>query len=188
LKPDETDVEIRGYAQSQAAMIYTKREAQEWLGFRPEHGAFLAPFMPKNSKEKPLVIAHVRRGDFGGYGYPLVSLSSYEGAIAEYRLNAHLKENFEVFCLVSELCPRIAHALPSALSFLPDFLMLANAPVLLRANSSFSWLAGLLSTGRVFSPVIDGLEGGREHDCKFVEGNWPRLSNLAGCTDLHVAP
>ena len=39
---------------------------------------------------------------------------------------------------------------------------------------------------RVFAPVIDGLAGGVEHDCRFVPGNWPKFANLDACMDLHV--
>lgn len=182
LGDDETDVEIRGYAQNERAMIYTKRQAQEWL--RPSH-YWSVRFDDTLNAQKHHVVAHLRRGDYIGYGYPMVSLGSYDRCISTWRLNAHVKENFEVFRLVSELCPVLAD-IPDEISFFIDFMFMVRAKVLLRANSSFSWLAGLLCNGRVFAPLIDGKPGGIEHDCDFVEGNWPRLSELAGCRELRV--
>ena len=70
--------------------------------------------------------------------------------------------------------------------FLPDFYRMLYATVLFRGNSSFSWLAALLSTGAIFSPVVKGLKGGMEHDVAYVPGNWPALSDLACGSDMHV--
>lgn len=185
LRPDETNVEIHGYAQNAEAMIYTKAQAQAWLKPKYEDMEVLKYF---HASPWQRVAAHLRRGDYIGYGYPMVSLSSYDRAIYQHKLNDHLKEDFERFCLVSELSPQLARGYVPGPDFLVDFTILRTSAVLLRANSSFSWVAGLLSKGRVFSPIIDGLPGGKEHDCDFVEGNWPRLSNLDGCGELHVKP
>ncbi len=76
--------------------------------------------------------------------------------------------------------------IPDDLSFIVDFYRMVQAPTLLRANSSFSWCAALLGNGLVLSPVIDGLEGGKKHLCKFVAGNWPRFANFDFVTDLRV--
>lgn len=186
LKPEETNVEIRGYGQNEKAMIYTKAQAMEWLKPKREESEILKYFRFTPHQR---VAAHLRRVDYIGYGYPLVSLASYDRAIKEHKLNAHLKENFEQFLLISELNPQIEIGIPPDISFLTDFTILKTSSVLLRANSSFSWLAGLLSKGRVFSPVITpDMKGGVDHDCDFVEGNHCRLSNLDGCGDLHVKP
>jgi hypothetical protein len=63
--------------------------------------------------------------------------------------------------------------------WLDDFLKLYFARTIFRANSSFSWWAGALSpTARVISPVLDqrhiyGVDGLKEIDVEFVEGNHP---------------
>ena len=63
--------------------------------------------------------------------------------------------------------------------WLDDFLKLYFARTIFRANSSFSWWAGLLSpTARVISPVlarrhIYGVDGMEEIDVDFVDGNDP---------------
>lgn len=184
LRDDETDVEIRGYAQNERAMIYTRGQAREWLKL---NFALANRFATLVAKQKHHVVGHLRRGDYIGYRYPMVSLGSYDAAIEQFRFNAHVKENFEVFRIVSELCPLLVD-LPAEIDFFVDFMVLVRAKVLLRANSSFSWVAGLICEGRVFSPIIDHLQGGFEHHCQFVEGNHPKLSNLEGCGELHVAP
>jgi len=186
LKHGEVNVELRGYAQSElATRLYTKEDAREWLPFRLDPHDLLAQFA---SGPQYRVVAHMRRGDYTGYsGYPLVSLVSYERAIKTHGLNSHLKANFETFLLVSEHNPRHVTILPKAISFLPDFMTLATAPILLRANSSFSWVAGLLNPNRVFSPVItQDMRGQVDNDCAFIEGNWPRLTWLEGCGDLKL--
>jgi hypothetical protein len=185
LREDETNVRITGYAQNEkATRIYTKDEAIEWLKPRREESDILKYFRFTPHQR---VAAHLRRGDYIGYGYPMVSMASYDRAIAHHKLNAHLSYNFETFLLISELCPQVEMGLPPQLSFLTDFTIMQTSSVLLRSNSSFSWLAGLLSKGRVFSPVITpDMKGGVEHDCAFIEGNWPRLSCLEGCGDLKI--
>jgi hypothetical protein len=63
--------------------------------------------------------------------------------------------------------------------WLDDFLKLYFARTIFRANSSFSWWAGVLSpTAKVFSPVVDkrqiyGIDGMEEIAVDFVEGNHP---------------
>lgn len=186
LGPDETDVCIRGYAQNPHAMIYTKEWAREVLKLKippevvfsdpgPERGVAVIQTV---SNDK--VVAHHRAGDYYGYGYPVVSLLSIGAEAERIWPKAHLS-------VLSEEHPTPHGRLPSHLSFLPDFYRMVMAPCLMRANSTFSWVAALLNrSGRVFSPVIDGKEGGREHYCTFVEGNWPRLSNLEGCGELRL--
>lgn len=192
LKPDETNVCIRGYAQNQSAMIYTRKQAREWLKLKPSPKYVLTDW--HNYIERlggpfaGVVIAHLRRGDYIGYGYPLVSVKSYHEAAVKFGLCQWTEQRTlkPPFFFVSEENPITQMGLPPQLSFLPDFYAMIHAPNLFRANSSFSWLAGLLCIGRVFSPIVKGLQGGVEHDVEFVEGNWPALSDLAMGTDMHI--
>lgn len=173
------DVEIRCYAQSQAALLYTKSQAQRWLKIR---AGLMAQMTGIESDGRP--VAHRRVGDYAGYGYPIVSALSYYKAYVEHHLGSpYLATQID---WVTEEDPLPHAPLPDDLSFLPDFVRLMRAPILLRGNSSFSWVAGLLGNGRVFSPVVDGMSGGMEHDVQFVEGNWPRFCNLNNITDLHL--
>lgn len=179
------DVEFRGYAQTQfCAAHYTKRQAQSWLKLRPEIEAACYRNVPSFGGHGDMpVICHLRRGDYAGYGYPIVRDDSYRTACAEFGLDWGYAK-----ALLSEEAPTPHAGLPDDLSFMPDFYRMMTAKTLLRANSSFSWLAALLGNGLVLSPVIDGLEGGKYHDCRFVAGNHPKFANLSFVEDLHVAP
>lgn len=179
LQDTETNVEIRTYAQSQRAMIYTKTEAMEWLQFKHSVEEIFAEPLSRELLDTDVVLGHLRRGDYHGYGFPTVSVNSYAQAAASHSF-------FKVQYIQQEN-PTPKGTLPNEISFLPDFYRLCVCPVLFRANSSFSWLAGLLNQGRVYAPKIDGLQGGIEHDnVPFVRGNWPRLASFDFTTDLHV--
>jgi hypothetical protein len=176
------DFEYRGYAQTQWCVdFYTKREAISCLRLKPEVEKACIDMLPHFSKRVPIT-CHLRRGDYFGYNYVVVKRSSYERALECFGLLA-------APCYVSEETPWPRGDLPEELSFMPDFYRMMTTATLLRANSSFSWLAALLNPNAlVLSPVIAGLEGGREHDCQFVSGNWPRFANLNFTEDLHVSP
>lgn len=174
-------VEFRGYAQMQkCASLYTKREAQAWLKLRPE---IEAGGRESNYAHIP-IIGHRRAGDYAGYGYPVVAIGSYIKACRDYGLDEEA-----MLVLSEERAQSETHlGLPPDLAFVADFYRMMKAPTLLRGNSSFSFLAGLLGNGLVLSPVVDGLEGGKEHVCKFVAGNHPKFtSHLDFVEDLHVS-
>lgn len=170
--------EFRGYAQMQKCMIYTKRQAQRWLTIRPEHLPALIRILLRYAPT--CVVAHRRAGDYFGYGYPVVSIESYLDACKLYGLVPPT--------IISEEATSSHEGLPDDITFLADFYRMMMAPVLLRGNSSFSWLASLLGNGLTLSPVVDGLAGGREHLCLFVSGNHPRFANLDFVEDLYVNP
>lgn len=179
-QPYYGDREFIGYAQCQRTMIYTKRQAQSWLVLRPEIEMACGPKCPRGDE---VIIAHRRVGDYAGYNYPLVSAHSYYSACREFGLNPHL------LTILSEEHPTPHDGLPDDLSFMPDFYRMATASTLLRGNSSFSWLAALLGNGLVLAPVVDGFEGGKEHDCRFVAGNHPKFTGLLDfVSDLYIAP
>lgn len=162
--PGKPNFELRGYFQSQKSLIYTRKQVQEWLTWREEF---------EDYADK--ILCHLRRGDYFGYGYPVVSDASYVSACRKFGLS--LKD-----------VQSISEEKPTGKGFVLDFWRLANAPVMLRANSSFSWWAATLAKNqRTFSPVVEGKEGGKEHDVEFVEGNWPRFTNLPFVTDLHLS-
>lgn len=174
------DVEFRGYAQCQRCMIYSKRHAQAWLKLRPQVESACRNQRPGVER----IVCHIRRGDLIGYGYPQVSEMSYFKAMRSFGFDPN-EANF----LTEERPTKHGGLLPDDLGFMPDFFRMMTAPTLLRGNSTFSWLAALLSDGLVLSPVMDGLEGGKEHLCRFVAGNHPRfVSHLDYVTDLHVNP
>jgi hypothetical protein len=172
-KPDHT---FTGYAQDEASLVYSRRDVLNWLRLRPEIQAKLDTFVPQGE-----IVAHIRRGDYVGYGcYPLVSKKSYLDAAEQFGFDLH-----EVV-FVTEENPIMHPDFSGELSFLPDFYRLVKARVIFRGNSSFSWWSATLSNGLVFSPVVHDKAGGVESDCDFVAGNWPKLANLPVCTDLHL--
>ncbi len=182
----EINLEVRDYCQSQTAMIYTKRQAQSWLRFRPEIESGCQLAILNDRGDVPDVIAwHLRHGDFEGYGYPMVDRQSYQDACEQFGLD--WRDPGKTVLSEEEPTPH-APFIPDDLSFVVDFYRMVKAPTLLRANSTFSWCAALLGDGLVLSPVIDGLEGGKKHRCKFVAGNHPRLANFDFTTELYVAP
>lgn len=174
------DVSYRSYSQSQVcADHYTISQCRRWFKFRPHITASLA-LLPI---QDDIIVAHLRHGDFKGYNYPLVSEASYLRACEKFGLMPSLLK------VVREEEPMRDQAFGPEMDFLPDFWRLLCAPVLFRANSSFSfWAAALGQHRRVFSPVIDGLLGGVEHDVQFIEGNHPRLSDHSFVTEIVIAP
>lgn len=171
----ETNVDLMGYAQSDRAMIYTLQQLRSYFQLQPQHLAELKRLFPVADH----CCAHRRVGDYFGYGYPVVSVKSYELFAAVYGIPK--------IAWITEETPTVCPEFMGDLAFLPDFYRLMRAEILLRGNSTFSWLAACLNeNGRIFAPVIAGLEGGKEHDCQFVEGNWPRFANLEFTTNLHL--
>lgn len=165
------DILVDTYCNHQRDMIYTKADCQRWFRFRKD----VTSQLPETW---PVVAAHLRRGDYEGYGYPMVSKKSYLDAAG---INGHVIDWF-----YSEEAPFQHAAYKGWASFIPDFYGMTKAKMFYRANSSFSWWAANLSDAEVWSPIIAGLEGGKEHDCQFVRGNWPRFCDRHEITDLHM--
>lgn len=164
------------YRQDQDSLIYTRADCRRWFAFRPDIEEVLQAI---NAAKMSV---HLRRGDYKELGYVVVGCDSYAEAICKNGFN-HLWPPV----WVCEYMPLLVMGWPDEMIFVPDFYRLMKAEILFRANSSFSYWAAVLSHARVFSPVIDGLEGGKEHDdVPFVEGNWPRLAELPGITNLHL--
>jgi hypothetical protein len=122
----------------------------------------------KNIASRPYVAMHIRRGDYVTEGYPLVSEASYERAYREYALYVYSPIRRVTDGQV------VIRQYEGYESFLGDFFTLMLAPVLLRANSTFSWWAATLGDGRVYSPVIDQ-PGSGPQDVPFILGNTARI-------------
>jgi hypothetical protein len=168
------------YRQDQDSLIYTRADARRWFAWRPEVAEELDAVWPQVPNDLSVTV-HWRRGDYLELGYPVVGFSAILKGIVAHGFGER------TVTWVREDSPAMHVAFTGELSFVPDFWRLYIAAPLFRANSSFSWWAGTLGDGRVFSPVIDGLQGGVEHDdVKFVEGNHPRLADLPFITDLHL--
>lgn len=168
----EPDHIVDGYCQNQESLIYSRADCKRWFRFKQEaHDEF-------DSLSWPRIAIHLRRGDYKDLGYVVVSMDSYLRAANE---NGHMLDH-----AYYESIPKKSGWFTGELSWVPDFFGMTRAKVLYRANSSFSWWAGVLSDAEIYSPVIDGLEGGKEQDCEFVAGNWPKFASLPNITDLHL--
>jgi len=145
-------------------------------------------------------VAHLRRGDISDAQYNRTHVQGYSVLAKNSYLRAFRKFGFseESIEWVSDdytgqwhvgrkVRARGRWEYPIGSQYIPgvvfdwlaDFLKLYFARTIFRANSSFSWWAGLLSpTAKVFSPVLDkrhiyGVDGMEEIDVDFVEGNHP---------------
>lgn len=173
---ESQNFECESYFQNQKSLIYSRHEVKEWFRIP----LFRERWLKDEFEEQPNVI-HLRRGNYMHEGYPSISQDSYIAAAKEQGINS-----MELFVVAQEN-PIKNKMFTGELSFVPDFYQMTQARVLFRANSSFSWWAATLGKANVFSPVIDGLEGGKEHGgVKFVPGNHPRLADLDFVTDLHL--
>ncbi len=155
------DIDLRCYSQHQVYLqFYTRKKCREWFTLKPEFERY-APKMPFNA-------AHIRRGDYIDTGsfahsYAAVSEASYDRAIVEHGIQGPVTKICEGWRPPPE-------DLPKMLSWIPDWLAMRDAPVLLRANSTFSFWAGVLGHGEVYSPLVHDLVG--PQDVPFVKGNW----------------
>jgi len=174
----KVNITLNGYFQSQAAIDFMSRsQLRAWFQLRDE--------WKQRFTERLLIAAHIRRGDYIGLSniYCLVSENSYNVACRKFGLN---QDNIH---WIQEGNHRQAQDLIDiGVPFLDDFVLLMNADVILRANSSFSWWAATLGKGRILSPLVEDRVG--MHDVEFVEGNWPRMVDSRNCrmhiTDLHL--
>lgn len=157
------DIDIFVYGQHQCYLdYYTRKQVREWLAIQPRH-------IWADNHHVPCV-AHLRRGDYlTKYAefYCLVMEKSYTRAVKQFQLP-------EPVYLSDERPPKL---------WLEDFLTMRDADVLLRANSSFSWWAGTLGYGTVYSPVVGAKSGWQ--DVPFIESNHPcTAGRFANQSDL----
>ena len=165
----ETNIRLAGYFQLQRwVSLFSRAELRRWLVVQKKYLDICHEVLPPGS----YTVAHLRQGDYvGNPYYANIPERSYLRACAEHglTLDAWARQD----------SPRYVR---STLSFLPDFLVLMRASVILRANSTFSWWAATLGDGDVYAPVVTDHTG--EYDADFIRGNWPRCMNQAD--DLHL--
>lgn len=164
----ESGIEIEGYSQLSRCMIFTEDDARKWFQLKPDVLSAL------QEHTTPANCSHYRCGDYVAAPYPIVSKKSFELAWSQW--------GFDPMEFVEEHSNNILPGLPE---FLPDFYRLVVAPVMFRSNSTFSWWAGVLNTGTVFSPITAGLAYNIAHDSvPFMPGNYARICDLHMVEDL----
>ena len=184
-KPDLDLVE--DLHQRQSSLIYTRKQVKEWFAFKPEVLKKLEPA----KFDFWGVLINTRAGkDYLDAGMVCISINSYLDAKIRFKIieECDLELSTHPTMLPSFTGDPSASGLGTTEVCLPSFYRLMTAPILFRANSSFSWWASTLGNGRTFAPVIEGMKGGipNQHCSNFVEGNWPRMSQAPECTDLHL--
>jgi hypothetical protein len=177
----ERDISYRSYSQRQrCADYYGLFQLMQWFTWHPHISNALQSFRPLSGT----ALAHIRRGDYAGSGYPLVSKNSYQAAFA---LSDAADLQF-----VCEEDPATHRLFTGDLAWVPDFYRMSNCTKLYRANSSFSFWAGTLAVAhyraQVYSPIITGLAGGIEHDCQFQPDNWARIAELDCVEQITIKP
>lgn len=176
----KVDIDLRVYAQHQVYLdYYTRTQCREWLKLKPEWELY----SPSFQNQPPYSAMHIRRGDYVTPEfcdrYCEVSRASYTRAIKQFGIPKPAVEVSEEMAQVPDNWP------DASVSWLKDFLVLRDAAHLLRANSSFSWWAAVLSHGKVYAPVVDKKVG--LQDCDFVESNAPTTAGVfANQSDLNL--
>lgn len=174
IAPEKCDMYIRDYCQMQRHLIYTREQVRGWFQFREPYQKMFDDCKPED------LLAHRRVGDYAGAGFVVVSEKSYKVAAKAFGYDP------DRLVFVTEENPTRWGDVDDDVAFLPDFIRMMKAKVLFRGNSSFSWWASALGDAKTYSPVIDGLCGGKEQDCDFVEGNHARTVELDFVTELRL--
>ena len=186
-KPDKVFNE--DYCQRQECLIYTRKQVKGWFAFKPD---VLEKLQPARCDAPALL--NVRMGsDYIGAGMVCISQESYfQSCMKEFGRLIAIKAHYETDVWSTRLPDFKGNPFASGLGTtevcLPSFYRLMTAPILFRANSTFSWWAATLGNGRVFSPVVKGMKTGvpNQYCSEFVEGNWPAMTYKDGFTDLHL--
>ncbi len=160
----QTNIRLCGYFQTQRWIgLLSKKELKRWLPMRRD----IIDLCPVPTQS--YAAAHLRQGDYIDHPlYANVPERSYVRAAAEH--------GFSIDMWAKQDSPRRVPGLHDNLQFLPDFLVLMRAFILLRANSTFSWWAAALGDADVYAPLVTDHVG--EYDADFVRGNWPRCADI----------
>lgn len=188
------NINLHGYFQNQDIVSkMSRKELKSWFRIQER-------WKKRFPKKKPFYVAcHLRRGDYCSVFsdvFCTVSENSYFNCLQSLGIQK------EDVVFVGDSIPETAndlkgmgikHSAPAGdwgydLEFLPDFMTLVNADIILRANSTFSWWAATLSNAKVYSPLVENKTGFQ--DVNFIEGNWPKIADPKNCgthiTDLYL--
>jgi hypothetical protein len=172
-------IDLFGYWQFQSIVNwYSLKDIKEWLSFKPEVWDVLGKRRKQlNLRYNPYIAVHKRRGDYINKvsdKYCIVSDRSFQK-----RIDLIKSEHPDIYVLeLTEENP--SPKIDSVPSEVIDFMLLVDAPYIVRSNSTFSMVAGWLGQTinpriSIHSPLVEDRVGWQ--DVEFVEGNWPRCAD-----------
>jgi hypothetical protein len=170
-------LDLVGFWQFQDAVdLYSRQDIKTWLVFQD----WVQQKFPRkrSAGAVPVVAIHKRRGDYlspqNVARFCTVAGRSYYRCLYEQVLPELATHHDVAVDEVGEEKPwRDRHCDSLGLDFLPDFIRVMYADVVIRANSSFSFWAPILGESVVYAPVIGDAVGWS--DVGFVKGNHPRM-------------
>lgn len=155
-----------GYYQYQQALnYYSINKILNWFEFQP----WVTERFPHPNIN--YIACHIRRGDYLKlkHCFCIPTPSSYHDILNRLQLNYPVK-------WISEEHPLIDKEMEDqGMGFLPDFMQMYYARILLRSNSTFSWWAAALAQNNVLSPIVEDKVG--SCDVEFAYGNAPRMAD-----------
>lgn len=171
------------YAQHQKYLdFYTRAQCREWFALQPpwdEYERKLIAEMPPH-----YIACHLRRDDYIRHPFNQHYATVHDGSYEEALNKIPVDRAMNILWVEQGWREPSQVVKDAGIPWLDDFLILKNAAHLLRANSSFSYWAGVLGNGQVYSPIVEDRIGWQ--NAEFVEGNWPRTSGHKNQSDLHL--
>ena len=153
------NVDIDGHFENNEFLILlSKKECRQIFSFNPK---ILSEY---KKKEGFYIAAHLRRGDLKKCEITkiIISQESVERAI--------LKFGYDLKDVIWVSDGNTFKGFTDC-DFVNDFLTLIDANVLFRSNSTFSFWAGILGYGKVYSPIITSKHFPKIQDVEYTSGN-----------------
>lgn len=166
----QTNIDLYGYFQfHEATSILSISKLKKWFKIKND-------LMDAVPIKNDYIAIHLRRGDYvdlAKHGvFKVIDQKCYLDACKQFNLDE------SKIIWISDATPS-NNTFPPHMAFLEDFIILMRAPILLRANSSFSWWAGTLGDGITYSPVID-------EPIYFIKGNYPKFAHVPKHDDFII--
>lgn len=181
-------IDFWGYCQNQkTADLYSISDIKKWL---PIQKQWLNKFSPIYDNE---CVIHKRRGDYVNKlnMYCCITDQSYDAVLAkakdDYGAPLYVQYLTEENPTIDDECEELG------IGFLPDWMKMVGAAVLIRSNSTFgvtaSWYNTIYHRGTTWSPVVGDLVGWQE--IPFIKGNAPKCASSlyhapSILTDMHL--
>lgn len=163
----KTNIDLFGYFQFKDCYnLYSQQEVKTWFNFKDK-------WLNLFPKKENYIACHLRRGDYEDkYSgiYCVITQKSYLLACEKFNLDVN-----KIIWVSEEIKKNNIECDRENISFLPDFMTLYNADILVRANSCFSLWAGILNGNEVYSPIVAGKTG--IQDVEFTKGNEEMIVN-----------